>query len=104
MYTCTVIQNNFNVLLKLLATLFQDLQKILDESKHGVVYVNFGSNVRSSELPVEKKNVFLNVFRKLKQTVIWKWEDDQLDNKPNNLIIRKWLPQIEILGNYRYNV
>ncbi|KAJ0176676.1 hypothetical protein K1T71_007855 [Dendrolimus kikuchii] len=77
----------------------EDLQKLLDESKDGVVYVNFGSNVRSSELPEDKKNAFVNVFRKLNQTVIWKWEDDNLGYKPANLVIRKWLPQKEILSH-----
>ncbi|XP_013186832.2 UDP-glycosyltransferase UGT5 [Amyelois transitella] len=77
----------------------KDLQEILDGAKHGVVYVNFGSNVKSSELPLEKKNTFLNIFRELKQLVIWKWEDETLDDKPKNLIIRKWLPQKEILSH-----
>nr|ANI21999.1 UDP-glycosyltransferase 39B4 [Spodoptera exigua] len=77
----------------------EDLQKILDNAKHGAVYMNFGSNVRSSELPEEKKKAVLNVFRKLKQTVLWKWEDDNLENKPDNLIVRKWLPQKEILSH-----
>lgn len=77
----------------------QELRKILDDSKNGVVYVNFGSNVRSSELPLEKKNAFLNVFRRLKYTVLWKWEEDNLENVPKNLVIRKWMPQKEILGN-----
>ncbi|OWR41057.1 UDP-glycosyltransferase UGT39B2 [Danaus plexippus plexippus] len=75
----------------------EDLQKVLDEAQEGVVYVNFGSNVRSIELPVEKKNAFLNVFRQLKQTVLWKWEDDVLDDKPSNLFTRKWFPQKDIL-------
>ncbi|KOB79496.1 UDP-glycosyltransferase UGT39B1 [Operophtera brumata] len=64
-----------------------DLQQLLDEATNGVVYVNFGSNVRSSELPVEKRDAFLNVFRKLKHTVLWKWEDDNLPNKPDNLVV-----------------
>lgn len=77
---------------------FQDIQNILDGAKNGVVYVNFGTNVQSSELPMEKKNAFLNVFRKLKEVVIWKWEESNLENKPDNVIIRKWLPQKEIFG------
>ncbi|XP_053612236.1 UDP-glycosyltransferase UGT5-like isoform X2 [Plodia interpunctella] len=76
-----------------------DLKEILDGAKHGVVYVNFGSNVKSSELPLDKKNAFIKVFRELKQTVIWKWEDEKLENMPKNLIIRKWLPQKEILSH-----
>ncbi|XP_064072838.1 UDP-glycosyltransferase UGT5-like [Vanessa tameamea] len=86
------------------ASLPEDLQKLLDESNNGVVYINFGSNVRSSELPLDKKVAFLNVFRRLKQTVLWKWEDDQLDNKPSNLVTRKWLPQKEILAHRNIKV
>uniref|UniRef100_A0A2A4K0B3 UDP-glucuronosyltransferase n=1 Tax=Heliothis virescens TaxID=7102 RepID=A0A2A4K0B3_HELVI len=81
------------------AKLPEDLQKVLDKAKHGVVYMNFGSNVRSSELPEDKKNAILNVFRRLKQTVLWKWEEDILENKPENLIVRKWMPQKEILSH-----
>ncbi|VVD02541.1 unnamed protein product [Leptidea sinapis] len=80
-------------------TLPKDLQTILDEAKHGVVYVNFGSNVRSSELPDEKKQAFLNVFRRLRQTVIWKWEDDELKGKSDNIITRQWFPQKDILNH-----
>ncbi|CAB3221864.1 unnamed protein product [Arctia plantaginis] len=76
-----------------------DLQKALDNAKHGAIYMNFGSNVRSSELPGDKRNAILNVFRKLNQVVLWKWEEDNLENKPDNLIIRKWLPQKEILSH-----
>ncbi|XP_046966266.1 UDP-glycosyltransferase UGT5-like [Vanessa cardui] len=86
------------------ASLPEDLQKLLDESNNGVVYINFGSNVRSSELPQDKKVAFLNVFRRLKQTILWKWEDDQLDNKPSNLVTRKWLPQKEILAHRNIKV
>ncbi|XP_072948767.1 uncharacterized protein [Epargyreus clarus] len=77
----------------------EDLQKILDSATDGVIYMNLGSNVRSAELPDEKKRAFLNVFRKLKQIVIWKWEDDKLEGRPANLVTRKWLPQKDILAH-----
>ncbi|XP_041979455.1 UDP-glycosyltransferase UGT5-like [Aricia agestis] len=77
----------------------KDIKYFLDNSTDGVVYVNFGSNVRSAELPLEKKNAFLNVFRRLKQNVLWKWEDEKLDNKPDNVLIKHWLPQKEILAH-----
>ncbi|GBP64737.1 UDP-glucuronosyltransferase 2B4 [Eumeta japonica] len=79
--------------------LSEDFQKILDDAKEGIVYVNFGSNVRSSELPLAKKNAFLNVFKKLKQTVLWKWEELSLENKPDNVVIKNWMPQKEILAH-----
>ncbi|KAJ8722031.1 hypothetical protein PYW08_004433 [Mythimna loreyi] len=76
-----------------------DLQKILDEATEGVVYVNFGSNVQSSELPIEKRNAFVNVFKGLNHTVLWKWEAETLNQKPDNVVVRKWLPQKEILSH-----
>ncbi|XP_072948769.1 UDP-glycosyltransferase UGT5-like [Epargyreus clarus] len=81
------------------SSLPKDLQEILDNAEHGVVYVNFGSNIRSSELPANKKTAFINVFKKLKQTVLWKWEEDQFEDKPANLVTRKWLPQKDILAH-----
>lgn len=83
-----------------MAQMFQDLQKLLHESKHGVVYVNFGSNVKSSELPIEKKNAFLKIFSELNQTVLWKWEDDNYENKSKNVFVRKWFPQKDVLCEF----
>ncbi|CAG9786686.1 unnamed protein product [Diatraea saccharalis] len=77
----------------------KDLQKLLDDSKDGVIYMTFGSNIQSSKLPMDKRNAFLNVFRKLKLTVVWKWEDEHLENKPDNVVLRKWLPQNEVLAH-----
>jgi glucuronosyltransferase len=42
----------------------------------------------------------LNVFRKQNLTVLWKWEEDHLENKPNNVFVRKWLPQNEVLCKF----
>lgn len=64
--------------------------------------MNFGSNIRSSELPADKKAAFINVFKKLNQTVLWKWEEDQFEGKPANLVTRKWLPQKEVLGSINF--
>lgn len=57
-----------------------------------------GSNLKSSNLPVETRNGILRTFAKLNHTVLWKWEDDKLPNQPKNVIIRKWMPQQSILG------
>lgn len=76
------------------------MKNVLDEASHGVVYVNFGTNLRSSDLPVEKRNSFLNAFKKLKQTIIWKWEGQKLENKSDNVFTRAWLPQIDVFGKY----
>ncbi|XP_063921670.1 UDP-glycosyltransferase UGT5-like [Zophobas morio] len=77
----------------------QDLQKFLDESKEGVIYFSMGSNLRSSELPAEKRDAFLNAFAKLKLKILWKWEEDALPGQPKNVKLGKWLPQQEILAH-----
>ncbi|CAH4028510.1 UDP-glycosyltransferase UGT5-like [Pieris brassicae] len=77
----------------------QDLQKYLDDAVHGVVYINFGSNVQSTDLTGQKRQAFMNVFKRLKQRIIFKWEEDTLEGKPDNVMIRKWLPQKEILAH-----
>lgn len=41
----------------------------------------------------------LEIFRKLKQRVIWKFEDDSIENMPKNILIKKWLPQTAILAH-----
>lgn len=60
--------------------------------------MSLGSNVRSSDLSQEKLTIFLNKFKSIKQKVVWKFETD-LPNKPDNVIIGKWLPQNDILAH-----
>ncbi|KAJ3631053.1 hypothetical protein MTP99_012208 [Tenebrio molitor] len=77
----------------------QDLQEFLDNAKEGVVYFSLGSNMKSSLLPPEKRQAFLDSFAKLKQQVLWKWEEDILPGKPTNVRLGKWLPQQDILAH-----
>ncbi len=37
----------------------------------------------------------LSSLGKLEQTVILKWETDELEGKPENVHLRKWLPQVK---------
>ena len=46
-----------------------------------------------------KRKALINVFGKLKQRVIWKWETETMEDKPENLMLSKWLPQQDILGH-----
>ncbi|KAK9736958.1 UDP-glucoronosyl and UDP-glucosyl transferase [Popillia japonica] len=76
----------------------EDLQKILDNAKHGVVYFSLGSVVKSSLIPVEKRQEILRALSKLKETVLWKFEED-LPNLPPNVIIKSWFPQSDLLAH-----
>lgn len=75
-----------------------DLQNYIDNSKHGVVIFSLGSYLQSSQLPKDKINAFNNVFGRIKQNVIWKFEDDSYE-VPSNVLIKKWLPQSDILSH-----
>ncbi|XP_077300072.1 UDP-glucosyltransferase 2-like isoform X4 [Arctopsyche grandis] len=76
-----------------------DLQKILDDAKNGVVYLSLGSNVKSAQLSQVKINAFLEAFKELPYTVLWKWENETLPGKPANVHISKWLPQQDVLAH-----
>lgn len=47
----------------------QDLQKLMDEAEHGVIYFSMGSNAKSKDFPDAMKEDFLRVFGQVKQTV-----------------------------------
>lgn len=76
-----------------------DLQEFLDNAKDGVIYFSMGSNLKSRDMPSEKKAIFRNVFKKLKQKVLWKFEDENLLDISNNVLIRSWLPQQDLLAH-----
>jgi len=78
----------------------QDLKKILNDAKQGYIYFSLGSNIKSNLLPIERRNMLLRTFAELPYTVLWKFESDNLVDKPDNVIIRKWVPQKEVLGYY----
>lgn len=43
-------------------------------------------------------SIFLNKFKSIKQRIVWKFETE-LPNKPDNVIVGKWLPQNDILAH-----
>lgn len=81
-----------------------DLKKFLDEAPHGVIYFCMGSNIKSKDLGEERIKDVLKVFAGLKQKLLWKFEAEELPNKPDNVMIRKWLPQRAVLGKPKINM
>lgn len=76
-----------------------DIQQFLDEAEHGAIYFSLGSQVESKDMPAEKLRIFLQVFSQLKQRVLWKFENDTITNLPSNVMVKKWLPQNDILAH-----
>lgn len=79
--------------------LSSDLKSYLDDAKDGVIYFSLGSFFKSADLPESMRNDILDVFAGLKQKVLWKFENDNIPSLPKNVMVRKWLPQQDILGN-----
>ncbi|KAI9586511.1 hypothetical protein GQX74_002358 [Glossina fuscipes] len=74
-----------------------ELQRFLDNAEYGVILISWGSMIRAETMPAAKRDAIVKAVKRLKQRVIWKWENDSLINKPDNMYISKWLPQRDIL-------
>lgn len=70
----------------------------MDQAEHGVIFFSLGAYLQSSQMPKEKIEIFLNAFSKLKQRIIWKFEDESIKTPPN-VLVKKWLPQSDILAH-----
>ena len=77
----------------------QDLNDFLDKASSGAVYVSFGSVIKSSSMSKERLDIFLETFRQIKYPVIWKWDSDTIPNLPPNVLLKKWLPQQDLLAH-----
>ncbi|KAF5287660.1 hypothetical protein FQR65_LT12189 [Abscondita terminalis] len=75
----------------------KELQSILDDANDGFIYFSLGSNVNSKDLSNETMNVILDTFKELPHQILWKYELEDLPNKPRNVIISKWVSQQEVL-------
>uniref|UniRef100_A0A182IUN1 UDP-glucuronosyltransferase n=1 Tax=Anopheles atroparvus TaxID=41427 RepID=A0A182IUN1_ANOAO len=77
-----------------------ELRQFMDDAPHGVIYFSLGAYMQSAVMPIEKRNTILKVFGKLRQRVVWKFEDDtKMTDIPANVMIRKWAPQNDILAH-----
>ncbi|KAK3895558.1 hypothetical protein Pcinc_000743 [Petrolisthes cinctipes] len=64
----------------------------------GVLYVSLGSMVRGSHMHPHFRTIFVRVFRRLQQRVIWKFEKE-VPELSENVMVRRWLPQQDVLGH-----
>ncbi|KAK9881059.1 hypothetical protein WA026_014404 [Henosepilachna vigintioctopunctata] len=77
----------------------RDIEDIMSSSRYGVIYFSMGSNLKGVDMPPHIIDIIMNVFAKLNQTILWKWENDELVGKPDNVVIRKWFPQNDVLAH-----
>ncbi|CAG9856118.1 unnamed protein product [Phyllotreta striolata] len=73
-----------------------DLQKFLDEAERGVIYFSLGSNVKANLLTESFKKAITGAFAEIPYKVLLKM-DDVLVDASENVLVRKWMPQQDIL-------
>ncbi|KAJ6636556.1 UDP-glucosyltransferase 2 [Pseudolycoriella hygida] len=67
---------------------------------HGFILFSLGTNINSADFSLEKLLAIFHVFAALKQKVIWKWDEDEIPaNKPENVLMTKWVPQNDLLAH-----
>ena len=74
-------------------------QKYLDSAKNGVIVFSMGSIIQGMDWEEPQRDAFVSAFAKLKQRVLWKYENKTLPNNPGNIKVSKWLPQRDILAH-----
>ncbi|XP_023314407.1 uncharacterized protein LOC106648144 [Trichogramma pretiosum] len=78
----------------------KQVEKFLDESKNGFIYVSFGSMVRLETFPKPVIDAFYAMFKNIAPVrvlmKIAKPEELQ-PGLPSNVIVQTWLPQIKVL-------
>ena len=71
------------------------------DGAESVIFISFGSILDCSKMPLEHVEAFLIAFRSLPSgiRVLWKWDSDKaMANKPESVLLSKWLPQQDILS------
>uniref|UniRef100_A0A182KE60 UDP-glucuronosyltransferase n=1 Tax=Anopheles christyi TaxID=43041 RepID=A0A182KE60_9DIPT len=77
----------------------EDVRQWIEGAEDGVIFFSLGTNLLSSSIPPELLSAILQTFRTLKQRIIWKWDSQDMPNKPSNVMLKDWLPQDDILAH-----
>ncbi|XP_055918163.1 UDP-glycosyltransferase UGT5-like isoform X2 [Eupeodes corollae] len=74
-----------------------DLKALLDASHKGVIYISWGSMIRPETLSLDRREALLRALSQFEETILMKWSNETLLNRPKNVYLRQWMPQREIL-------
>lgn len=77
----------------------KDIKSFLDSASAGAVLFSMGSFVQSKDWTQSQREAFLKAFAKLKIKVLWKYENETLPGKPDNVMIGSWIPQRDVVAH-----
>ncbi|XP_034664437.1 UDP-glucuronosyltransferase 2B14-like [Drosophila subobscura] len=78
----------------------KDMEDFIQGSgEAGVIYFSLGTIFESKSLSNERLQMLLQTFASLPQRVLWKFEDERLPGRPQNVFISKFFPQQAVLAH-----
>lgn len=77
----------------------KDIEDFIEESEHGVVYFSLGGNLKPSTMPIEKQQAIINSLSKIKERILWKWDDPNAKVDKSKFLIKNWFPQDSVLAH-----
>lgn len=84
------------------------MQRFLDESKDGFIYVSFGSMIRLETFPKHVLDAFYGAFKNISPVRVLMKIAKAIElppGLPSNVITQSWLPQITVLSKImEYNI
>jgi len=80
----------------------ENIKQFMDDATAGVIFFCLGTYVSDEQRPKEYIDMYLNVFKNIKQKVIWKTNRTlTAEEIPRNVMILEWAPQKDILAHPR---
>lgn len=77
-----------------------DLKQFLDNATDGAIYFSLGSNPFSKNMPMDRRQMVTEALAELPFKVLWKFEGDDFDGRPENVKLAKWVPQQDVLSKF----
>jgi glucuronosyltransferase len=81
------------------------MQEFMDSATNGVIFMSFGSTLKSSVMKPEMVDTILGTFRGLAPIkFIRKWDGMAQKDLPTNVLLTVWAPQQDLLGHWNLKV
>ncbi len=78
----------------------QDNQEFIQSSgENGVILFSIGTFAKEAYFPKSVRLILMDVFARLEQKILFKWDGELFEDLPSNVMLSKWLPQQDILGH-----